>query len=189
MIHVASHISVRPAALVLGAVIWMLGIATMQIGACEQHGAAHAHTASGLQVSQAWSPPAPPAVGVQAGYFTLANWTATPRVLVSATSPQYEQIDMHRTTITNGLAAMHAVTSLPLAASERVQFVPGGLHLMMRRATRKRQTGDRFPVTLHFQNGETLTFDMTVENVDMGHSPSTQPSDHNMHQHHKHHVN
>ncbi|PON14270.1 hypothetical protein C2W62_29935 [Candidatus Entotheonella serta] len=163
---------------------WLLLIAAVSAVACNDHQAAY--PSSQLHISKAWSPPAPPHMRVHAGYFTLANHAKTARVIIHASSPQYERIDMHRTVLTNGIASMKAVDLLSLAPGEQVRFAPGGLYLMMR-ATGKRHVGDRFPVTLHFQNGESLTLQMTVQAHDISGHAMTPASHHGMHQHHEKH--
>jgi copper(I)-binding protein len=156
-----------------------------EVVACEAH---HAKKGSSvLQISQAWSPPAPPTVDVHAGYFTIVNHSKKARVILAASSSQYEQITVHRTTLTDGVASMQSVASLPIAAGEQVRFAPGGLHLMMLRATGKRHEGDQFPITLHFQSGETLTFAMTVTRAERAGHVSKPAMDHSMHTLHKHH--
>src|SRR5688500_15811963 len=109
-------------ALVFGIGMWSLGITAIDAVACEVHNAAK--VPSGLHISQAWSPTAPPAAGVHAGYFTIANDATTSHVIVDVTSPLYEQIDIHRTILANGIASMQAVASLSLAPGEQVQFAP-----------------------------------------------------------------
>ena len=175
----------RVMALVFVMGVWSLGIAALDAVACEAHNAASG--SSGLHISQAWSPTAPPAAGVHAGYFTIANDATTSHTIVGATSPLYEQIDIHRTTLTNGIASMQAVDAMPIAPGEQVQFAPGGLHLMLMSAKDKRTAGDRFPITLHFQNGDTLTFEMTVKTLDMSHRDAAPVTNHSVHKTHSHH--
>lgn len=175
----------RAMTLLVGVGSWALTTAVTDVVAGEAH---HAKTgANALRISQVWSPPAPPTVGVHAGYFTLVNHSKTPQVLVAASSPRYEKIAMHRTTLTHGVASMQSVAVLPIAEGEPVRFAPGGLHLMMMRATGKRHEGDQFPITLHFQSGVTLTFAMTVmRSAPAGHT-AKPVLDHSMHTSHKHH--
>jgi copper(I)-binding protein len=187
MIEVAKRIkgAYRVMALLCGLGVGSWSLTTTAAVACGAHPTAKA--SSGLQISQAWSPPAPPAVGVHAGYFTMVNHTKTPLVIVGATSPVYEQIDMHRTTISNGIASMQAVHALPVAPGEQVAFAPGGLHLMMLSAKDQRIAGERFPITLHLQNGATYTFEMTVKTLDMGGHATTPATDHSLPKaHHRH---
>lgn len=165
--------------------VLVFAMAAIDAVACQRH-----HTSklsSGLHISEAWRPTAPPTVGVHAGYLTLTNHTAVDRVMVGASSPHYDRIEMHRTTATNGVASMEAVPTLPIAAGERVQFAPGGLHLMMMGYAGQMPLKTPFPVTFHFQNGEALTVQMAIKLFDMHDHTAPPVTDHSGHQHHKHH--
>ena len=170
-------------ALLVGAGHGVSGVVATHVLADMTHQAAT--TSSGIQISQAWSPPAPPTVHVYAGYLTVTNHSQTPQVMTGATSPQYEEITLHQTTVTDGVASMQPVASLSIAPGEQVQLAPGGLHLMLMGAKAVRHIGDAFPVTLHLQNGKTLTFDMKVLEADAS-SQASGATDHSMHQHHNH---
>ena len=172
-------------ALLCGLVAGSLSLAAVAAMACEDHKTAMA--SSGLHIQQAWSPTAPPTIGVHAGYFTVMNHADAPQVIIGASSPVYERVEMHRTTLANGVASMQAVDAITIAPGEQVAFAPGDLHLMLMDAANPRATGDQFPVTLQLQNGETLTFQMTVKPMHMGDHSATPMADHSMHAPHRRH--
>lgn len=104
------------------------------------------------QVQGAWSRPA--AAGTTgAGFMTLANPGKTPDALVSASSPIAREVQIHQSSMANGVAAMRRLDRVPLAAGERVTFKPGGYHLMLMGLKRPLAVGDKAPVTLVFASG------------------------------------
>ena len=116
---------------------------------------------SGLSVSGQWfrlimrSLPA-------AGYFALSNETDTPQSLVGATSPGCGMLTMHKSVSERGKEGMVMVQSVALPAHGRVQFAPGGYHLMCMSPTPLMKRGQSVPVTLRLTNGETVNASFPV---------------------------
>lgn len=137
-----------------------------------------------LTVTEAWSPPAPSTVNVAAGYFVAANLSNHALTIVEATSPAYADVALHRSFIEDGLVHMGAVSEIPIEAGDKVEFSPGGLHLMLKRPDRRYSVGEQFPVSLHFSNGENVTFNMQVKHREEGASEATGlEMDHSHHGH------
>ena len=122
-------VSRRIKVLLCGLAAGSLSLAAIAAMACEDHKTAMA--SSGLQIQQAWSPTAPPTIEVHAGYFTILNHADAPQVIIGVSSPVYERVEMHRTTLANGVASMQAVDAITIAPGEQAAFAPGGLHLML----------------------------------------------------------
>jgi copper(I)-binding protein len=91
-----------------------------------------------------------------AGYFTLANATGTPVVLVRASSPDCGMLMLHRTVSANGSDSMEAVTRVTVPAHGRMTFAPGGYHLMCMAPSSGVKRGSVIPVTLAFADGSTI---------------------------------
>ena len=119
-------------------------------------------TAGLVKVSDAWLPARPDTMSVNAGYFTLHNHSHKTLALVGVSSPAFSSIEIHESTLTDGVFSMRRVFEVPIKSHELVEFKPSGLHLMMRNMTSKKARGDRFPVTLSFANGESVEFLMSV---------------------------
>ena len=52
-------------------------------------------------------------------------------IIVGASSPQFEMVEIHRTEIVDGMARMIPQDRLPVPAGGSVTLEPGGLHLML----------------------------------------------------------
>ena len=71
---------------------------------------------------------------MSAGYFVLTNTTDSPIRITAAASPQFGMIEMHETTIEDGIARMREIEELVVPANSSVTFERGGKHLMLMRA-------------------------------------------------------
>ena len=104
------------------------------------------------QVQAAWSRPA--AAGTTgAGFMTLANPDAKPDALVAVESPLAREVQIHQSSMKNGVASMQRLPRVPLPAGGRVTFAPGGYHLMLMGLTKALKPGDAVPATLTFASG------------------------------------
>jgi periplasmic copper chaperone A len=116
---------------------------------------------SGLSLSGQWFRLVMPSLPA-AGYFTLSNQTATPYTLVGADSSGCGMLMLHKSVSKNGEERMVMVPSLPIPAYGKVQFAPGGYHLMCMSPGPTMQPGHSVPVTLRFSDGETLNASFPV---------------------------
>lgn len=65
-----------------------------------------------------------------AGYFIMKG-SAQPDQLIGVSSPAAQRVEIHRSTMADGIARMEAVGAVDLPAGHSVQFAPGGYHLML----------------------------------------------------------
>lgn len=123
--------------------------------------AAAAQDNTGLSLSGGWIRmvlPQHPA----AGYFTLTNKTAKPRILTGANSPGCGSIMLHKSVMHNGMAEMTMEKSVEVPAHGVLVFAPSGYHLMCMQPSVDLKIGGRVPVTFTFADGSTLTDDFEV---------------------------
>ena len=57
---------------------------------------------------------------------------------------------------------------IPLPAGQTQELKRGGYHVMIFDVVKPLQVGDKFPVTLKFQNGKPQTLTVTVREMDHG---------------------
>jgi len=136
----------------------------------------------GLEVAQPWSRPA--AAGTNgAGFMTVTNHGKTADTLKSVESPSAEKVEMHKTSMANGIMSMKRLDAgLALSPGESVSFAPGGYHLMLVRLTKALKTGDVVPATLTFASGARIKVELPVRaSAEAG---EMAPMDHMEHMHH-----
>ena len=115
-----------------------------------------------ITVEAAWVRAAPPTATVTAGYLTLHNATKAPIRVVGAESPQFERVEIHTSTLHDGVAHMAPVDGVTVPANGSVALAPGGLHLMLIEPRQSFREGDKVIVTLDFADGWSVEFDATV---------------------------
>jgi len=101
-----------------------------------------------------------PGMKMSAAYMTLTNNSDRTLQISRITSPQYESVELHQTTVENGVARMRALPVLDIPAGATVALQRGAKHLML-----MRPAGNSDAVTLQFFNGDELILavDATLE--------------------------
>ena len=115
-----------------------------------------------LRIDDAWIKHLPPPIPVRAGYMTLSNSGSSAIVIQSVRSEAFAQIEIHRSTESDGMMSMEPVPQLTIEADSSVQLAPGGLHLMMMQPQVPTQPGDIVRVTIVLQDGKEKVLDMQV---------------------------
>lgn len=84
-----------------------------------------------------------PGRNMSAGFMVLTNNTDAAIRITAATSPQYATVEIHETTIEDGIARMRELGELVVPAHDSVTLQRGGKHLMLMRGD---DTGDAVSV-------------------------------------------
>jgi copper(I)-binding protein len=104
----------------------------------------------GVIVEQAWSRAA--LAGRNGAVFLTIKAVGSPDRLIAVTSPIAEKVELHESTIEQGVMKMREVRSVPMAAEQSVTLMPSGRHIMLMRLKQALNEGDRIPLTLTFEN-------------------------------------
>ena len=108
---------------------------------------------------------APPVVGINAGYFEIDNGTSTPVTLTQVNSADFARIELHRTIIENGIARMTPAGPVTVAAQSRLEFAPGGYHLMLFQPARPLRAGDTVKLAFQFADDSTMEVDAKIVKI------------------------
>ncbi len=130
-----------------------------------------------INIENPWIRSAPPTATVLAGYMTIHNRSGNNIVFTAASSPSFSTVQLHRTTLHNGMMHMETVKTLPINAGGSATLEPGSYHLMLSNPKQAIKTGDSIPLTLHFEN-ITKSIHLIVKQNDEA------TTDANSHQHH-----
>lgn len=156
--------------------LWLLPLL-----ACLGGGAAAAPAPAPVQVAGAWVPE-PPAVARNAvAYLTLLGGEQGD-VLLGASTPVAEVVELHETSLANGILRMRPVASLPVQARQRVEFAPGGLHMMLINLRQPLRYGGKVVLQLQFEKAGKLSVEAEVRSL----PPAPAAGDAEMHHHHHH---
>ncbi len=104
---------------------------------------------SEVVVSNAWVRLLPPGVSTTAGYMRVLS--EEDDRLVGASSPEAAMVEIHESSMHDGVMQMSEVPRVPVPAGESVIFEPGGYHLMVMGLQRPLAAGRPFPLVLHFE--------------------------------------
>jgi copper(I)-binding protein len=117
----------------------------------------------GVEIRHPWTRPAQAGMnGV--GYLTLVNVGAKPVRLLMVQSPAARSVTVHQTSQAGGVSSMRPVTGgLAIAPGAKVEFSPGGYHLMLVGLTRAQSLGGKVPLTLVFDGGRRIRVELAVE--------------------------
>ena len=124
-------------------------------------GAAFAAKAGAIDISGAWSRPAP-AGGNGVGYVVLANGGKADR-LVLASTPVAGRVEIHESMVMGGKAMMHPrPRGIDLPAGKTVALKPESFHLMLLGLKKPLKVGETVPVTLKFEKAGAVTVSFDV---------------------------
>jgi copper(I)-binding protein len=96
-------------------------------------------------------------------FFTISNAGNTTDRLLRASTPVAGGVALHQMAVEEGMMKMRAVPSLELRPGARLELQPGGYHLMLLDLKHPLKVGEKFPMTLTFERGGTLTIPVQVE--------------------------
>ncbi|WP_313024571.1 copper chaperone PCu(A)C [Pseudomonas lopnurensis] len=128
----------------------------------DHHATAH-QSASDLSVSQAWSRAMPPSAPTGAVYFALENRGEQDRRLIAAQTPRADKAELHTHLHEGGMMKMQQVESVAVPAAAKVEFKPGGNHVMLFGLKQPLVAGESFPLTLQFEGGIEVTTEVSIE--------------------------
>ena len=108
-------------------------------------------SAGELTVTGAWARPTAPGVGMGAIYLTIDNGSAKSDRLLKLRTPVAATAEVHRTEVLDGIVRMREVAVLHVAAGERIEFKPGGHHVMLMGLKKPLVEGQVFDLELVFE--------------------------------------
>ena len=133
---------------------------------------AQAPTSNTITIEHPWARATPAGAKTGAAYLTLINTGPSADRLLSATSPVADKIQFHKESEENGVARMRELQTVEVAASDKVSFKPGDMHMMMVGLKQPLKEGQTIPLVLRFEKAGNV--DVTVSVAKIG---AMQPGD------------
>lgn len=106
-----------------------------------------------------------PGKSVSAGYFSINNPSDTTVSLISATSPQFEFIELHNHINVDGMLRMVKVDNVEVPAHTAIHLQPGGLHLMLFRPKTPLTSSSHVELRLKWSDGSEMTVQPTITEI------------------------
>jgi hypothetical protein len=104
-------------------------------------------------------------VPTTAAYLTIANAGQTPDKLLSIDCACAASAMMHETRTTNGVSSMSMLSELTIPAGGKIEFTPGGLHVMLVGLKGPLKAGAMQPMTLRFEKAGVVKAGFHVRDV------------------------
>ena len=115
-----------------------------------------------VQVEGAWSRASILANRPGAAYMTITNNGDTLTTITSVKSEIAGKTEIHKSETKNGIATMTPSGAIDINPKEAVVLEPGGLHIMLMKLSEKLNEGDRFYVTLIFDQTTEVRVEVPV---------------------------
>jgi len=127
---------------------------------------AHSYETGPLVIGHPWSPPVAAGRPVGVAYLSITNNGNSADTLTGASSPRAASVQMHQTTLSEGMARMRPLAGLTIGPGKTVRIEPGGIHLMLMGLNAPLVAGTTVPLTLEFRNAGRITVQLNVEERD-----------------------
>jgi copper(I)-binding protein len=136
-------------------------------------GLAQVYAAGPLKVSQPWSRATPAGAKVGGGYLSIENTGAAPDRLVSVTVPFAGRVEIHEMAVANGVMTMRPLDKgIAIAPGSKVEFKPGGFHLMFMELKQPLKQDERVKGVLTFEKAGPVEVEFTVAGVGARSAPA-----------------
>lgn len=136
-------------------------------------GTAHAQAVKlgDLEIGHPWSRATPAAAPVGAGYLTVENKGKAADRLVSVGADVSAKVEIHEMAVIDGVMRMRALDKgIEIPAGGKVEFKPGGYHIMFIGLKQPFAKDTTFKGTLTFEKAGTVGVEFKVEG--MGKAPA-----------------
>ena len=128
---------------------------------------AHDYQAGALKIGHPWSRATPGGAKVGGGYLVIENTGATADKLIAVSAPAISgRAEMHEMATTNGVMTMRPLDSgVEIAPGAKVEFKPGGFHIMFMELKQPLKQDERVKGTLTFEKAGPVEVEFKVEGM------------------------
>ena len=116
-----------------------------------------------IETSAAWIREAPPGAQRLAAYLVIDNNLSTAITLTGVSSDSFASVQIHRTTMHDGVARMRMIGELTIGPGQAQSLNPGGTHLMLIDPRTSLADGDTVRLVLHFADQPDLALRVPVK--------------------------
>ena len=129
---------------------------------------AHEYALKSLKIDHPFARATPPGAKTGAVFVTVENTGSQSDRLISVSSPVAGVADLHEMKVDAGVMRMRGVAALEVKPGETLELKPGGYHVMLSELRQPLKVGDKFPLTLKFENAGTVEVSVWVEEMGAG---------------------
>ena len=127
---------------------------------------AHEFKAGPLKIGHPWSRATPAGAKVGGGYLSIENTGATADRLVSVSVPFAARAEIHEMAVKDGVMTMRPLEQgVEVPAGAKVEFKPGGYHIMFMELKQPLKQGEMMKGTLTFEKAGTVDVEFKVDAI------------------------
>lgn len=143
----------------------ILAVALIAIAVFSQAVQAQEYRLKGLTVSHPWARATAGPARAGAAYLTITNHGQKMDRLLAVATPAAKRASVHVTLMEQGVMKMRPVKAVEVHPGEPAVLQPGGMHVMLMGLKAPLEAGERFPMTLTFENTGVIEILVTVKGV------------------------
>ncbi|PZU94279.1 MAG: hypothetical protein DI527_03540 [Chelatococcus sp.] len=127
---------------------------------------AHGFKLGPLTIGHPWSRATPPGAKVGGGYLSVENTGTTADRLVSVSAPFAGRTEIHEMAVKDGVMTMRPLKDgVEIAPGAKVEFKPGGYHIMFMELKEPLKQGERRKGTLTFEKAGSVEVEFAVDAI------------------------
>lgn len=119
-----------------------------------------------LKISAPWARATPKGASVGGGYMTITNMGTTPDRLIGGATDIASRFEVHEMSMDNGVMKMRELgQGLEIKPGAKVEFKPGGYHVMFMGLKQQLVQGQSFKATLQFEKAGNVEVAFPIEAI------------------------
>ena len=126
---------------------------------------AHKFTVGDLVIAHPWARPTLGSNSNGVAYMVITNHGVTDDRLVGVNADMATRVELHSTIMDGDVMRMRPVTDgVEIPSGEKLEILPGGLHIMFMGLKAPLKEGGEFPLSLRFEHAGVVDVSVHVEN-------------------------
>ncbi|WP_353186531.1 copper chaperone PCu(A)C [Bosea sp. (in: a-proteobacteria)] len=143
-----------------------LSLAAAALALSASLAAAHEFKAGPLKIGHPWSRATPAGAKVGGGYLTIENTGTAADRLVSVAVPFAARSEIHEMATKDGIMTMRPLENgIEVPAGGKVEFKPGGYHIMFMELKQPLKQGEMMKGTLTFEKAGSVDVEFKVDSI------------------------
>ncbi len=116
-----------------------------------------------IRIHNPWIREAPPNAKVLAAYMVIENHTDKPFTITGVSSVIFKKIEIHQSSVVDNMMRMEEKPTVTIKAKQKVNFEPGGIHLMLFNPRQALRQDDTVEIIFQLKSGEKLKANAKVK--------------------------
>ena len=123
-------------------------------------------TIGALKISAPWTRATPKGAAVGGGYMTITNTGSAPDRLIGGVADIAARFEVHEMSMDNGIMKMREVArGIEIKPGEKIEFKPGGYHVMFMGLKQQLIQGQNVKATLQFEKAGKVDVVFAIEGL------------------------